>query len=168
LRESWSDSIVGRDSLRFLPCYKGFLRVPEQARKGQFVNKTILVVEDSDDSREMLVELLKYEGFDVLTAEDGQIGLSRALTDHPDLVVTDLSMPKLDGIELINRIRAEAGCDPVPIVAMSAYGDVMLRWALRAGATCAIAKPLDFEPFIETIRILLGDAPGRLRSALAE
>ncbi len=81
----------------------------------------ILVVEDDQNLRITLTELLRLEGYTVITARDGDEGYLQALAHQPDLIITDLNMPVLDGVELAKLIRRERGkIGEVPIVALSA------------------------------------------------
>jgi CheY-like chemotaxis protein len=81
----------------------------------------ILVVEDDQNLRITLTELLRLEGYAVITARDGDEGYLQALAHQPDLIITDLNMPVLDGVELAKLIRRERGkIGEVPIIALSA------------------------------------------------
>lgn len=115
----------------------------------------ILVVEDTADTREILQLYLTREGFDVIIAADGGEGLNRALADHPDLIVTDITMPGMDGVQLIKHLRNEPEFALVPIIAMTAYGKGFCEDALEAGATDTIQKPFEFGPFIAQVKSLL-------------
>ncbi|HKX32725.1 MAG TPA: response regulator [Blastocatellia bacterium] len=81
----------------------------------------ILLVEDDQNMRITLTELLRMEGYQILTARDGDEGYMQALAHQPDLIITDLNMPVLDGVELAKLIRRERGkIGEVPIIALSA------------------------------------------------
>ncbi|MBI1764716.1 MAG: response regulator [Acidobacteria bacterium] len=83
--------------------------------------KKILVVEDDETMRLTLAALLRREGFDVRTARDGEEGYAAALASCPDLIITDLQMPVLDGVELARLIRCQRGqLSQAPILALSA------------------------------------------------
>ncbi|HEV7861012.1 MAG TPA: response regulator [Pyrinomonadaceae bacterium] len=115
----------------------------------------ILVVEDTADTREILHLYLTREGFDVSIAADGGEGLYMALANHPDLIVTDITMPKMDGVQMIKQIRNEPELALTPIIAMTAYGKGFCEDAIEAGATDTIQKPFEFGPFIAQVRSLL-------------
>jgi CheY-like chemotaxis protein len=119
------------------------------------VSGKILVVDDSDDTREMMAKLLELEAFAVVTAADGRIGLNVAAHEHPDLIITDINMPNLNGIEMIKELRNDAGFTGVPIMAITAYGNGVAKEALEAGADCATTKPVQFNKLIVEIRRLL-------------
>ena len=116
------------------------------------MNKKILVVEDHHDTSLTLCRLLKLEGYDVEHAIDGVAGFSSAASLHPDLIVTDLQMPRMNGIEMIKRIRGDFGLNGTPILVMSAYGRRTLHEAMEAGANGFIEKPLDFDNLLAKVR----------------
>jgi two-component system chemotaxis response regulator CheY len=105
--------------------------------------KTILVVEDTVDTRELLCLYFSSAGFTVWSAADGSEGLCRAKADHPDLIVTDIQMPILDGIGMIKQLRAEPEYANIPIITLSAYGDGINSEAMSAGATRTFRKPMN-------------------------
>jgi CheY-like chemotaxis protein len=118
------------------------------------MSKKVLVVEDHHDTSFMLCRLLKMEGYEVEHAIDGMVGFNTATTDHPDLIVTDINMPRMNGIEMIKRIREGEDTDlrETPIIVMSAYGRRMIDDALQAGADGFIEKPIDFDKFLTTVK----------------
>lgn len=118
------------------------------------VNK-ILIVDDSDDTREMMAKLLELEAFTVVTAEDGNIGLKVAVEQRPNLIITDINMPNMNGIEMIKQLRNQPGLERIPIMAITAYGNGVAREALEAGADRAATKPIQFSALIVEIRELL-------------
>jgi DNA-binding response OmpR family regulator len=102
----------------------------------------ILIVEDFTDSREMYIEFLAAQGFEVSGAEDGLAAL-RALDAKPfDAVVLDIALPKLDGLSVLRRLRADPRFQGLPVLTLSAsLGADYHRIALAAGATAALEKP---------------------------
>lgn len=115
----------------------------------------ILVVDDSDDTREMMAKLLELESFAVVTAADGWAGLQMAAAECPDLIITDINLPKLNGIEMIKALRQQPEFGDVPIMALTAYGSNMAAEALKAGADYAETKPIEFDSLIVGIQKLL-------------
>lgn len=115
----------------------------------------ILIAEDHPDTRLLLHYVLVGEGFEVTDAEDGAAALQSLAQNRPDLILTDIMMPQIDGIELIRRVRAQDEFINLPIVAMSAYGHDHLAQASANGATAIIRKPLDMEDLVDTITRLL-------------
>lgn len=104
----------------------------------------ILLVEDTDSLRHLFARMLKGQGFEVCEAPDGLTALGRLADFHPELVLTDLTMPGLDGIGLIRQLRAMPELDAVPVVAMTSLTSCEAeREARQAGAADFLAKPLD-------------------------
>lgn len=130
-----------------------------------YMGKRVLVVEDHHDTSFTLCKLLKLEGYDVDHAIDGMAGYKSASNHHPDLIVTDVQMPRMNGIDMIRRIRTQDDLKKVPIIVMSAYGKRVIADAISAGADGYIEKPLDFERFISRIRDILPENGVRQASA---
>jgi len=115
------------------------------------VPEKILIVDDSDDTREMMTKLLELESFTVVTAEDGRAGLDIAEAEHPDIIITDINMPNLNGIEMIKILRKQPRFSTVPIMAITAYGNGVAAEAVAAGANHATTKPVEFDDLINAI-----------------
>jgi CheY-like chemotaxis protein len=111
--------------------------------------KTILIVEDEIDLAESLQLLLARRGYRVILAYDGSDGLEKAIAEEPDLVLTDLMMPVMDGRELITRLRAHPDTRRIPVVAMSASHEGHRAVVLR--------KPFDAEELVRRVRRALGE-----------
>ena len=105
----------------------------------------VLLMEDCSDLRHLFARILRLVGVEVHEAADGSEASACLPSAAPELVLTDLMMPVLDGLELIRRLRAMPGMDGVPIVAMTAE---TLREVHRAGAIDLLEKPLDFRTLI--------------------
>jgi two-component system response regulator HydG len=104
----------------------------------------ILVVDDEPNARSGLEKLLRQDGYEVDVADDGAAALVIAGDRPPDLVVTDLKMPRMDGVELLKRLRAQDV--DLPVIMVTAFGDVgSAVTAMRAGAEDYITKPVDFD-----------------------
>ena len=103
----------------------------------------------------MLCRLLKMEGYEVEHAIDGMVGYSTATAEHPDLIITDIQMPRMNGIEMIRRIREETDMRQTPIIVMSAYGKRVIDDAMQAGADDFVEKPIDFDRFLSAIKARL-------------
>jgi two-component system response regulator AtoC len=113
--------------------------------------KQILVVDDEPNLRRVLSAQLERDGYDVHTSEDGEQALAHLTEHHIDLVITDLRMPKLDGMELLRRISALE--DPMPVVMITAHGTVDTAVeALKMGAFDYITKPFDQEDVRTIVR----------------
>lgn len=104
----------------------------------------ILVVEDNPDNRILITDILETLGYIALVAEDGETGLAMAKTEHPDLILMDLSLPKLDGWAVARQLKNEDGMAHIPIIALTAHAMVGDReLALRAGCNDYVAKPIN-------------------------
>lgn len=108
------------------------------------MSKTILTVDDSASMRMLLKASLSAQGFTIETANDGRHGLERMDEVKPDLLITDINMPEMDGFELIEAVRARAEYRGVPILVLSTeFADEKKARARSAGATGWITKPFD-------------------------
>ncbi len=128
----------------------------------------VLVVDDDATVAEVVARYLAREGFSVDSAGDGPTGLARALSDPPDLVVLDLMLPGLDGLEVCRRLRALA---PVPVIMLTARGSESDRViGLELGADDYVAKPFSAKELVARVRAVLrragrGGGEGGLRLA---
>ncbi|MSQ10286.1 MAG: response regulator transcription factor [Dehalococcoidia bacterium] len=114
---------------------------------------TLLVVEDDEHIAEPLIYGLRAEGFHVIHARDGVEGVEAARRDHPDLVLLDVMLPKLDGFGVARQLRTES---VVPIIMLTARGQEMDRvMGLELGADDYVAKPFSFRELLARIRALL-------------
>ena len=117
------------------------------------MSKRILVVDDSASMRMLLKKSLSARGFDIEMADDGQHGLERMHELNPDLLITDINMPKMDGFELIEAVRGEAQFRGTPVLVLSTeFSDEKKSRARQAGATGWITKPFDAEKLESAIR----------------
>jgi DNA-binding response OmpR family regulator len=119
------------------------------------VQNKILLVEDSDDAREALARLLELDHFTVVTAGDGVKGLSAAKAEHPDLIITDINMPNMNGIEMIRELREEDDFRDVPILVITAYGHTVSTQAIEVGADSVMTKPVEYDELSDTVEKLL-------------
>jgi CheY-like chemotaxis protein len=121
----------------------------------------ILVVEDDQNIRMTLTEMLRLQGFNVVTARDGDEGYLQAVAHQPDLIITDLNMPILDGVELARLIRREHNrLGSIPIIALSANLDEFhLPEKMNAGIDRFVDKALgNTQSLLAVIKSLLGVA----------
>ncbi|HET9533100.1 MAG TPA: response regulator [Blastocatellia bacterium] len=123
-------------------------------------NGKILVIEDNRDSRDILSKLLRMSGYDVLSASDGESGYEAASSFQPDLIITDINMPRMDGIEFVRRIRASDLLGKIPVLVVTAFGSTAAREAVEAGADASAEKPFDFDRFLITVKDLISRRPG--------
>lgn len=113
----------------------------------------ILIIDDDKKISTMMKRGLIYEGYEVSTAENGKEGLRKVLEDAPDLIVLDVMMPGIDGLEVCRRLRIE---DTIPILMVTARDTVSDRVAgLETGADDYLVKPFAFEEFAARVKALL-------------
>ena len=118
--------------------------------------KTILYVEDNEMNRKIVRDLLKRTTYTVIEAFDGEAGVAKALEALPDLILMDIQLPKISGMEAMRQIRANAATAATPIVAITSFalsGDE--QKAKEAGATAYLAKPYSPLDLLKLIRKLL-------------
>jgi two-component system, chemotaxis family, chemotaxis protein CheY len=121
------------------------------------MSKTILSVDDSASIRQLVVFTLEKEGYEVVSAVDGQDALVKAKAQAVDMVITDLNMPNVDGIELIQALRADPTFKFMPIVMLTTESAMNKKDAGKlAGATGWIVKPFKPEQLIAVVKRLLG------------
>jgi two-component system cell cycle response regulator DivK len=106
--------------------------------------KKILVVEDQPDIRKMMKILLELYGFVVIEAADGYEAVAKAVDEKPDLILMDMAMPVMDGLDSSRAIRQHDSLHDVPIVAVTAFGEFYAERAHEAGCTDILQKPIDF------------------------
>ena len=120
----------------------------------------VLIVEDDPNVAEVVARYLEREGYLVETVADGAEGLARALDDPPDLVVLDLMLPSMGGLEVCRRLRAEA---PVPVIMLTARGEEADRIAgLELGADDYVAKPFSPRELTARVKAVLRRSSGPL------
>jgi len=118
--------------------------------------RTILIVDDFDDTRLLLRTWLQKQGFRVVEAENGNRAVAAAESNRPDLIIMDVEMPELDGLAATRKIRELTNFEAVPIVAVSAYGAAQYReHALAAGCNEYVSTPFDPDELERLIRALL-------------
>lgn len=117
------------------------------------MSKLILTVDDSASMRMLLKVSLSAQGFRIESAEDGEHGLARMQEVKPDLLITDINMPKMDGFELIEAVRKLSEFRGTPILVLSTeFSDDKKARAREAGATGWITKPFDATKLTAAIR----------------
>lgn len=132
----------------------------------------ILIIEDNPANLELMTYLLRAYKYQVLSAADGEAGLAAAQQQLPDVVVCDLQLPKLDGFEVLKRLKAEPRTTAIPVVAVTAYAMVGDRErVLAAGFDGYLAKPIEPETFVSQIERFLkeksGSRPGQAETSAA-
>ena len=116
----------------------------------------ILLVDDEPSIVKMVGKRLEVDGFEVLLAMDGQEGLHKARTEHPDLIVLDLMLPKLNGYEICTMLKQDARYQKVPIVLFTAKAQEKdEKLGMECGANAYVRKPFRAQELLDKIRALL-------------
>jgi two-component system cell cycle response regulator DivK len=121
--------------------------------------KTILYVEDNEFNRKIVRDLLKRTKYELIEAHDGEAGVATAIEKKPDLILMDIQLPKISGMEAMRQIRADAATAQTPIIAITSFalsGDD--QKAKEAGATAYLAKPYSPFDLLKAIRALLPES----------
>ena len=133
------------------------------------MGQKILVVEDNELNLKLFCDLLRAHGYAVEPVRDGREAVERARAFAPDLVVMDIQMPHISGLELIEQMKADAGLKATPIMAVTAYAAKGDEERIRdAGAEGYVSKPISVLKFVEAVRALLDAAATRVGEAEAE
>ena len=118
--------------------------------------KRILVVEDNDLNRKLFCDVLKANGFEVEPVADGEIALNAARAFAPDLVIMDIQLPNVSGIDLIAAFKQDVTLRQAPILAVTAYAGKGDEERIReAGAQDYLSKPVSINPFMAAVNALL-------------
>lgn len=119
--------------------------------------KTVLVVDDDGLNLKLFRAMLTRASYTVLTCQTGEEGVATARRELPALVLMDVKLPTIDGLEATRRIKADEATAHIPVVAVTAWaGDEDRRKALAAGCADFVAKPVDLKTLIEVVRRLAG------------
>lgn len=114
---------------------------------------TILVVDDNQDSRELVIKILKGKRHQLVEAIDGEDALEKVAAEHPDLILMDISLPKIDGHEVTRRLKQNSNFASIPVIALTAHamkGD--MEKAFAAGCVGYISKPINVRGFYDQIK----------------
>lgn len=125
--------------------------------------KRVLIVEDNPLNMKLFTAMIQAQGYDVLQATDGTKGLYTAQLQHPDLIIMDIQLPDISGMDVTRSLKADQATQDIPIIATSAFalrGDEEKIWA--SGCDGYMAKPIAISQFLELIESLM------VRASLAE
>jgi CheY-like chemotaxis protein len=126
---------------------------------GEKTGKTILLVDDAEVFRRLEEGLLRTYGYRFLHAADGAQAIKLATSELPDLVLLDVQMPVMDGVQVLRHLKSQASTAEIPIVIITTIGrDEDRELFLRAGANAALSKPINARTLVTTVRQQLGEA----------
>ena len=158
------------------PQPSGWIQPPSQAVPGARHRRNklargdglVLVVDDSADTREIYAASLRHSGFAVVTASDGELGIHAAVAHRPDVIVMDLSMPRLDGLEATRYVKQHRRTRRIPVIMLTGYPfQAINKDVLEAGVEVFLTKPCLPEELERRIRQLLGPKDGSVGEASA-
>lgn len=113
----------------------------------------VLIAEDERDIRDLVGFTLRYHGYEVVIATNGEEALEMALKEHPDLLILDVRMPRMDGYEVCRTIKANEATNHIPVIFLSAKGqEGEIATGMEAGAADYILKPFAPEKLVERVR----------------
>lgn len=117
---------------------------------------TILIVEDNEKNMKLARDVLQSRGYATLEAVTGEQGVRLAIDRQPDLILMDIQLPGINGMEAFRRVRADPGCAKIPVVAFTASVTPTDRSQISAaGFDAFISKPINLKEFLETVKRLL-------------
>ena len=121
-------------------------------------NELILIVEDNEHNQKLASDVLRFKGFRVLVAETAEIGVPMVLKEKPDLVLMDIHLPGMNGIEALAKLRADPETKAIPVFAFTASVMPQDRKEITsAGFDGFLSKPINLKEFLDTIAATLGE-----------
>jgi len=119
--------------------------------------KKILAVDDESDVLLIIQTGLEVEGFDVVTAVNGEEALSQAREEQPDLILLDVMMPIMDGFEVLAKLKEDDSTSQIPVIMLTGLSDrKKIQQALVSGIECYVVKPFDFSDLMQKVHAALG------------
>lgn len=145
--------------LRIFICWKGLHGLQSSqtgSHKGESVTKKVLVVEDNELNLKLFCDLLRAHDYIAEPVRDGREAVERAREFAPDLVIMDIQLPNVSGLELIEQLKADEQLRPIPIMAVTAYAAKGDEERIRAaGAEAYVSKPISVLRFVESVEALV-------------
>jgi two-component system, cell cycle response regulator DivK len=120
------------------------------------MTKRILVIEDTEDNRQIVRDLLESAGYELIEALDGLEGVAAAEREHPDLILMDIQLPEVSGLQVTKWIKQDTGLKHIPVVAVTAFAMKGDEEKIREGGCEAyLAKPISVMSFLQTVERFL-------------
>lgn len=137
----------------FFICYLDYISTERPSNN--YMPQKILLVDDSHDELDLL-EMYLYNDYEIFTATNGFIGLKSAEEHIPDLIITDIMMPVMDGIRFFNNLKKQDKTASIPVIAVTSFARKITKKSLmNMGFNGVLAKPLEKEPVLDTIQTVL-------------
>jgi two-component system cell cycle response regulator DivK len=122
------------------------------------MTKRILMIEDTEDNRQIVRDLIDSVGYELIEAHDGAAGLAMASEHKPDLILMDIQLPEVSGLEVTRWLKDDEDLRTIPVVAITAFAMKGDEERIREGGCEAyLSKPISVAKFLETVRTYLGD-----------
>jgi two-component system cell cycle response regulator DivK len=119
--------------------------------------KTVLVVEDNELNMRLFNDLLEAFGYQTLKSRDGRTGLDLAAKHKPDLIIMDIQLPEMSGLDVTRHLKADPSLRHIPVIAVTAFAMRGDEQRIRAeGCEAYLSKPISVQVFIETVRKFIG------------
>jgi two-component system, cell cycle response regulator DivK len=122
------------------------------------MKKRILIVEDNDLNLKLFRDLLTAHGYDTIETKEGMEAITLTRSEHPDLILMDIQLPEISGLDVTRRLKSDGAIRDIPIIAVTAFAmkDDEEK-ILSAGCEAYISKPISIVPFLNTVRRFLGE-----------
>lgn len=122
------------------------------------MKKRILIVEDNDLNLKLFRDLLTAHGYDTIETKEGMDAITLTRSQHPDLILMDIQLPEISGLDVTRRLKADEAIRDIPIIAVTAFAmkDDEEK-IMSAGCEAYISKPISIVPFLNTVRRFLGE-----------
>src|SRR5688572_14442594 len=127
-------------------------RHTKELQMSQSLAPRVLLVDDDIESQELYVEILRWAGFDVRTANDGEAAVAAATAEQPQAVVLDIQMPRKDGLAVLADLRRSPATSAIPVIALTGFSEAADRARQSGGFSHVLEKPCDPHSLIATLR----------------
>lgn len=119
--------------------------------------KTVLIIEDEEDAAELFSEMMRVSGFRVLTTSKSKPAISMMNEDKPDLVLLDIMMPEVSGLDILRQMRRDSNLSEVPVIVLTAKSmPADIKKGMEAGASTYLTKPVGFQELKDAVERTLG------------
>ena len=119
--------------------------------------RTVLIIEDESDAAELFAEMMRVSGFRVLKTTRGEPAISMMRADKPDVVLLDIMMPEITGLDILRRMRNDMDLKKIPVIVVSAKSlPADIKEGMEAGASIYLTKPVGFQELKEAVERTLG------------